>query len=276
MKQGEPFVRTEQPNSPVLYLLQAWMEQFPFITAGMTSRIGGTSKVPYESLNLGLHVGDDPVDVIANRELLARSIGMPFESCTFAEQVHKNKVAVVTKAERGKGRIDKENAILDVDAMVTAEPDISLCVMYADCVPLYFVDPVRQVIAVSHAGWKGTSLDIVRHTIQTMKQTYGCDPAHIKAAIGPSIGECCYEVNQDVVDQMAHTVDIAPRLSINPNKYMLNLQEINRLLMLEAGIMSSNIEISKLCTSCHTDQLFSYRAEGGTTGRMIAWLAIKQ
>jgi len=276
MNQAEPFVRTEQPNSPTLFLLKAWVDQFPFLTAGFTSRIGGISQPPYNSLNMGLHVGDNAEDVALNRSLLANAIGVPFEACTFAEQVHGSQVSIVSQAERGKGRLDHEDSIRQVDALITAEPNTCLCVMYADCVPLYFVDPIKQVIAVSHAGWKGTAQDIAGNTVQMMKETYGCNPANILAAIGPSIGQCCYEVNQDVVNKMAASVIPVVQPSNNSGKFMLNLQEINRLLMQKAGIVSSNIEISKLCTSCHTDQFYSYRAEGGTTGRMIAWLAIKR
>lgn len=276
MKQADPFVRTEQSNNTTMFLLKSWMDRFPFLTAGFTSRNGGVSKSPYDTLNMGLHVGDIIEDVIVNRSLLANAIGVSFEGCTFAEQVHGNQVSIVSQAERGKGRLDKEDSILNVDALITAEPDTCLCVMYADCVPLYFVDPVRQVIAVSHAGWKGTSQNIVSTTINKMKEIYGSDPADIHAAIGPSIGQCCYEVNQDVVDKIGAAVTPVMQPSSNSGKFMLNLQEINRLLMQKAGIVSSNIEISKLCTSCQTDQFYSYRAEGGTTGRMIAWLAIKR
>ncbi|TCZ72301.1 peptidoglycan editing factor PgeF [Paenibacillus albiflavus] len=275
MRQAEPFVRTEQSNHIALFQLQAWIQQFPFLTAGMTSRHGGISKAPYDSLNLGLHVGDAAEDVVANRSALAAAIGLPFEACTFAEQVHGNEVSMVSSVERGKGRTDKDDSIRNVDALITAEPDTCLCLMYADCVPLYFIDPIRQVIAVSHAGWKGTAQNIVGTTINKMVEHYGCDPSDIKAAIGPSIGECCYEVNQEVVDKMAVHISPVVRPSRNPDKYMMNLQEINRLFMIKAGILSSNIEISKLCTSCHKDDFYSYRAEGGTTGRMIAWLAIR-
>lgn len=273
MEKLEAFVRTDEIDLPI-FLLRDWMNQFSFLSAGFTSRLGGVSGEPYQSLNLGLHVGDVQEHVVENRQRLADALELPFDAFTFAEQIHGSEVAIVTARERGRGRLDMADALPGADGMVTAESGICLATMYADCVPLYFVDPVRRVIALSHAGWKGTARNIAASTVTQMTREYGCEPESIHAAIGPSIGPCCYEVDEHVIEKF-DSIQPVTKPSANHGRFMLNLQEMNRRLMIQAGIMSTNIEVTELCTSCQTAQFFSYRAEGGKTGRMIAWMALK-
>ena len=158
-----------------------------------------------------------------------------------------------------------------------------LCAQFADCVPLFFYDPVRRVVALAHAGWKGTVLNISMATISLMKHTFGSQPSDIYAVVGPSIGACCYEVDVTVasrVEQVLDEIKATPEhrdaiITNNGNqKYMLNLQVLNRKLIEQAGILSSRIEVTQLCTSCRTDLFFSHRKEGGSTGRMIAWIGL--
>lgn len=273
MEHTEAFVKSDGEGVPVFFL-RDWMSQFSFLSAGFTSRRGGVSREPYHSLNLGLHVGDVQEHVVENRRRLAHTLELPFEAFTFAEQVHGSEVAIVTARERGRGRTDMGDALPGADGMITAESGICLAAMYADCVPLYFVDPVRKVIALAHAGWKGTAQNIAASTIHQMIEVYGCVPESILAAIGPSIGPCCYEVDEYVIGNFADGQPVTEP-SVNEGRFMLNLQEMNRRLMIKAGIMSTNIEVTKLCTSCQTARFFSYRAEGGKTGRMMAWMALK-
>ncbi len=279
----EPFVLNEDGQS-VLYYIEKWMEQYPELTGGFTSRHGGVSRTPFASLNCGLHVGDLSEDVVANRERLADALQLPFEAFTYAEQVHSNEVVVVTAKDKGKGRASRESAIQAKDAFVTNERGIVLCLQFADCVPLYFFDPVKGVIALAHAGWKGTVLKISMDTVSTMTHTFGSDPKHIRAVIGPSIGACCYEVDGKVIERVNEVLmeldaDSVTRHQVvqskDNGKFMLSLQELNRNLLLEAGILSSHIEISQLCTSCRVESFFSHRKEGGSTGRMVAWLSIR-
>ncbi|MEW9698085.1 peptidoglycan editing factor PgeF [Paenibacillus sp. SI8] len=279
----EPFVKQEKDGQPTLFTIQSWMDQYPEVTAGFTSRHGGVSKAPYSSLNCGLHVNDIAEDVIRNRQLLAEALGQPFESFTYAEQVHSNEVIAVSRQERGMGRSTRNSAIQAKDAFMTNEPGIFLCAQFADCVPLFFYDPVRQVVALAHAGWKGTVLNISMATISAMTHTFGSQPEHIRAAIGPSIGACCYEVDETVAGRVREVIPNAEAMSAKRwnvlqekgnGKFMLNLQELNRILMEQAGILSSHIEVTQLCTSCKSDVFFSHRKEGGMTGRMIAWIAL--
>ncbi|MBP1992783.1 peptidoglycan editing factor PgeF [Paenibacillus eucommiae] len=279
----EPFNRVERENHPPLFYIASWMQQFPGLSAGFTSRHGGVSESPFSSLNCGLHVHDSAEHVVSNRERLADAIGMPFQAFTYAEQVHGKDICVVTAAEKGMGRASREHAIQARDGFITKEKGQVLCALFADCVPLFFYDPVREAAGLAHAGWKGTVLNIASATINAMHQAFGSEPQDIRAAIGPSIGVCCYEIDNVVADQVKGVImnnhsesDYSNKVLIAQpgNKYKLNLQELNRNFIEKAGIMSSHIEVTQLCTSCSTDDFFSHRKEGGSTGRMAAWIAM--
>ncbi|GGI43303.1 laccase domain protein YlmD [Paenibacillus marchantiophytorum] len=279
----EPFVKQEKSNRPVLFIIESWMEQFNELTVGFTSRHGGVSLEPFTTLNCGLHVNDVPEHVVRNRELVAEALEQPFEAFTYAEQVHGNEVVIVSLEERGSGRASREAALQAKDGFITKETGIVLCAQFADCVPLFFYDPIKRVVGLAHAGWKGTVLNISKATIDLMTHTFGSSASDIRTAIGPSIGACCYEVDQSVANRakaVLEEVQAAPvehstvMVAKENGKYMLNLQELNRILLQQAGILSSYIEVSQLCTSCNTDKFFSHRKEGGATGRMIAWIGL--
>ncbi len=277
----EPFKQSERSNEQHLLFLQRWIEQFPGLTAGFTSRQGGASGPPYTSFNLGLHVGDQSEAVLVNRRRLASSLDWPFESWVSAEQIHSNKVAIVTAEHRGLGSDELETAIAGADALVTKEHDILLTSFYADCVPLLFYDPVQKVIALAHAGWKGTVSEIAKWTIRAMEQTFSSEPQHIRAAIGPAIGACCYEVDQPVIERIIALWEenglpqdefssVVQKSNVG-NAY-INLKDINRQLMIKAGILPTHIELSNWCTGCHRELFFSHRKENGQTGRMASWI----
>lgn len=279
----EPFqFVNDDAGSPALLELSKWTRQYPGLTAGFTTRKGGVSGAPYDTLNMALHVNDELPAVIENRIRVCNTIGMPFEAWTCAEQVHGHHVHMVTAAERGRGREQREDAIPSADAMITQEADICLASFYADCVPLLFVDPVKRVMGLAHAGWQGTAQQIAVHTVEKMKETYGCEPAHILAAIGPSISSCCYEVDKRVITPMEALLINLPDEARSALTYldedhaMVNLREINRHLLVKAGIMASNIECTTWCTGCHQDMFYSHRMEGGHTGRMASWIGWKK
>ncbi|NBD22782.1 peptidoglycan editing factor PgeF [Paenibacillus glycinis] len=278
----EPFVNERAAKGPSLFLLPRWSERQNGLTAGFTGRQGGVSAAPWQSLNCGLHVGDADIDVVHNRRMLAEALGWPFEAWTCAEQVHGSRVAIVRRDDRGKGRESRSTAIGDADAMATDERGVLLTSFYADCVPLYFFDPAKGVVALAHAGWKGTVLEIARETIEAMTASFGCDPADIEAAIGPSIGLCCYEVNEVVLDRvipLMRSLNLEPDRLVNPTeggKARINLKELNRQIMIKAGILPSRIECSDYCTGCSTDLFFSHRMEGGATGRMVSWIGMSE
>lgn len=283
----EPFQlrKFDGKNPPMLLELKSWIEAFPGLTAGFTTRNGGVSSKCFASLNCALHVHDRAEDVIHNRKLVAQTCGMPFEAWTCGEQIHGNNVHVVLAEERGRGRISRVDAIPNADALVTNITGIMLTSFYGDCVPLLFVDPVQQVIGLAHAGWRGTVSHIGALTIHKMQEHYGCHIEHIRVAIGPSIGPCCYKVDGRVLQEVKRVRVACPEVLhmentiIRPTSEghaMLDLRELNRQLLIQAGILTTNIECTQLCTGCNPNLFYSYRMEGGETGRMTSWIAWKK
>lgn len=275
----EPFQQNGRNGGPELLALAEWQERMPWLSAGFTTRKGGVSSSPWSSLNCGLHVGDTDADVIVNRRLTVEALGFPLEAWTCAEQVHGNDAAVVTEQHRGAGSLSRAAAIQDKDALVTNTPGVLLTVLYADCVPIFFADPVHRAIGIAHAGWRGTVADVVGRTVDTMAAAFGSDPSRLYAAIGPSIGGCCYEVDQRVIDEVIRaggSLGTTHTESSSPDRFLLDLSKVNEIRLLKAGILPNHIEITGYCTSCRTDLFFSHRKEGGRTGRMAAWMAVKE
>lgn len=220
--------------------------------------------------------------MLENRRLLAAAVGFRPETWTCGEQVHGTNVAVVTQADIGKGYLDRESAFQHTDGLVTNVPGVLLTSFYADCVPLYFMDPVQGAVGLAHAGWKGTVGNIALAVIQTLEREYGSHRANLLAAIGPSIGQCCYEVDEAVISKVKQGLsgdeDMSAYVSksVHPGRWMLNLKELNRIIMIKAGILPTHIECTTWCTSCHPDKFFSYRKQSGITGRMASWIGLKE
>jgi|GEM_PF-2291280 Uncharacterized conserved protein len=194
----EPFVWQENG----LFRLAAWEQAYP-VVAGMTSRVGPDGGP--EPFNLALHVDDDPQRVVARREALCRVLGLPPEAFTCTEQVHGNRIVRVTAQDRGRGRLARETAFPATDGMHTDVPNVLLAAFFADCVPLFFLDPVRRVIGIAHAGWRGTVLDVAGEMVRSLAVHYGTRPRDLRVAIGPSIGPCCYEVDERVAAALRTT-----------------------------------------------------------------------
>ncbi|MDO7905394.1 peptidoglycan editing factor PgeF [Paenibacillus sp. JX-17] len=272
-------------QGPELLMIDSWQSQVAGLSVGFTSRRGGVSQRPYDSLNCAYHVHDVPEDVLRNRELVAGAVGFPAEAWTCGEQVHSAAVAVVQEEDKGRGLYDRESAFQQTDGLVTNVPGVLLTSFYADCVPLYFCDPVRRVVGLAHAGWKGTVGEIAVEMVRTMNKTYGSDPADMLGAIGPSIGGCCYEVDDYVMDRIRV---LEQKYGVNDEwqgtvyrsagdgKTMLDLKECNRHIMMKAGILPSRIEYTSWCTSCHPEIFYSYRKENGVTGRMASWIGLEE
>jgi polyphenol oxidase len=243
----------------------------------VSTRTGGFSEFPYDSLNLGLHVGDDPDTVVKNRERFAEAVRIPLDQFTIARQIHSGNVRVVSDRLRGSGSTDQENAVADTDAMVTDTPGICLIVLVADCVPLLFFDPSRRAIGVAHAGWRGTLKSIASHTVSAMKEAFSSSPGDIMVGIGPSIGPCCYRIGPDVISQVKSVFRGRNNFIVNESKGgegYLDLWKANLEVLLRAGIERKNIEIAGRCT-CHEPGLFfSYRNQKGDTGRFAAGIML--
>lgn len=270
----EPFLLKESN-----LFIDSWNSIHPSVVAGMTTRLGGFSKEPFRSMNLGLHVQDDPVDVIRNRQQLSKILGTSLESWVCGEQIHGGKITKVTRNDKGKGSLNMESAIKGVDGFYTKDRNVFLIAAYADCVPLYFLAPNDHLIGVAHAGWRGTVSNIAGEMIKswTIKENVPID--EILVCIGPSIGSCCYKVDDYVIEKLTKIVDVNPSQDVyseeSPGQYRLNLKQANRQLLIEAGVSPINIEVSNYCTSCHPDLFFSYRRDNGKTGRMVSFIGMK-
>jgi YfiH family protein len=246
------------------------------VRAGFTTRLGGKSIEPYESLNMGFHVGDDPGRVLANRQALAGVLEMPLQTWVAAEQVHGDRVAVIRIEDRGRGSLEHGSSVPETDALVTDQKGIVLTTYAADCVPLLFYS-TEGVIGVAHAGWRGTVKKIAAKTVRVMCDQFRCDPGTIQVAIGPAIGPCCYEVDRPVRDAFAEIglADVCteePPTKTLDRRWKCDLWLANKKILLEAGIPESHLYISKQCTSCHNDLYFSHRKEHGKTGRHMGFV----
>lgn len=246
------------------------------VAHGFTTRRGGVSSGPFHSMNMDFKVGDDPANVLVNREKMCRALGTTLDSMVAADQVHGDLVLSVDRSHAGRGARSNEDALAGVDALVTAEPGLLLSSYYADCVPLFFLDPVRWVAALAHAGWKGTVRRIGAKTVQHMQEFHGCNPGNILAAVGPAIEPCCYEVDAPVMEGVAKCLpgEPAPATAGRPGHWWLDLPGVNRLVLLQAGIKEENITMSGYCTACRGDLFFSHRGQGGRAGRMASLIML--
>jgi len=247
------------------------------VTHGFSTRTGGVSQDNYSSLNLGTHVGDDLAAVVENRRRICKLLAMEPDRLVAAKQVHGHRIHQVSSSDIGLGALDYQSALDNIDALITDVPGVPISTYYADCVPLLFLDPVKKVIALAHAGWKGTVSLIGRKTVLEMVKTYGCDPRQILIGIGPSIGPNCYQVGEGVAIKVQEVFPYWQEL-LKPSgdeAWKLNLWEANRKQLVEMGIKRENISMANLCTCCHNKIFYSYRADGGITGRLGAMLMLK-
>jgi len=244
---------------------------------GFTSRAGGVSGGPLAGLNTAFHVGDRAENVLANRALACAALGVDHHRLVAGRQIHGDRIEVVGLREAGRGALSHADALPGTDALVTGTPGVPLASFYADCVPLFLLDPVRKVVALAHAGWKGAVLKIGLKTMRKMTAAFGSDPADCLGGIGPSIGPCCYEVDGRVMEPFRRSFAGFRELAraTSPGKCHLDLWEANRRTLLEAGLREKNITVARICTSCRNDLFFSFRAQGGTAGRMTALIMLK-
>lgn len=278
-----PAALQQQENEGVEYLT------FPLITGTgivrhlFSSRLGGVSTGIWRSMNLGFARGDEAAAVRENFRRLVRVLAGRLDDCVCSDQTHTANILRVTDADRGKGLI-KPKDYRDVDGMITDVPGLILTTFYADCVPLYFVDNRQKTIGLSHAGWRGTVGRIGPQTLAAMSAAFGTKPADVYAAIGPSICQDCYEVGLEVAEQFMNLFrkeardearnEVILRPGRPPDKFQLNLQEANRLLLLEAGVKPEHLAVTNLCTCCNPEYFFSHRASQGKRGNMAAMLTL--
>ncbi len=295
----------EQSWEELSYLQFHFLAHCSNVTHGIFTRQGGYSEPPYRSLNTSTSIkdGGDSVDnVVRNRQLTLRALNMPDSFCVTLWQVHGATIA--TFDPQDEWRTDwayhsyyhqrwTPQSIRQADALITRHSNVAIAFSFADCVPLVFYDPVQRVIGIAHGGWRGTARGIAAATVEAMCRQFGCRPQNILAGIGPSIGECCYEITETVRDlflgeQEFDTMPTAEKLrslvresatffvrrSPDATAIYLNLWETNRKQLLLAGLAAEHIEVAAICTGCNTERFFSHRKENSKTGRFPVVMAL--
>lgn len=264
-------------DGEVGYISFPVLEEMKGIKHGFSTRLGGVSTGYFSSMNLSFSRGDEEESVRENYRRICKALDLNPDDLVFSDQVHDVQVHRVTEEDRGYG-FRYPRKLTAIDGLITDEKNIPLVTYYADCVPIYIVDPVKKAIGLCHSGWKGTVNKMSVHTVQAMQESFGCDPLDLVAVIGPSICRDCYEVSEDVAEKFkaAYSEKIASQIleEKKDSKYQLDLWLANIENLLEAGLKRENITNSNICTCCNHELLFSHRASKGKRGNLAAFLSI--
>lgn len=279
IKKTEETVLTVKENRGVTYLSFPILEDTGLVSHAFSTRLGGVSKGDFATMNFSFTRGDDRDDVLENYRRIAAALGVDRERMVLTWQTHTTNVRRVTEEDEGKG-IVRDRDYRDVDGLITDIPGITLVTFFADCVPLYFLDPVHKAIGLSHSGWRGTVKRMGQVTVDAMKEAFGTRPEDIIACIGPSICGDCYEVGEEVADEFAdafhekyHDVILLKKQN---GKYQLDLWKANEIVLKEAGIKGDNLAVTNICTYCNPQLLFSHRRTAERRGNLCAFLSLKE
>jgi YfiH family protein len=248
-----------------LYSPKLFLEENILVAFSM--RTGGASSPPYDSLNLGLHVGDSRENVLRNRRLFLSLLELDADRITTAEQVHGSNCVVIDSGLVGKGARSHEDSIPNTDALITGVEGIPLALFFADCVPVIVVDPKKRCIAVIHAGWRGIVNDIIQKTLQEIVRSFTAQTSDFLAYIGPCIGECCYEIDAPLQEIFGRKFDTGFESG------RINLPLLAAGQLVDQGVLRERILRADICTSCSNDEFFSYR-RAKKTGRHAALAAL--
>lgn len=232
-----------------------------------STRYGGVSTGDLDSLNLGVHRGDRPGNVLENYRRLGRAVGFSVRDLVFTRQIHTDQVRIVTAADRGQGLFFPAP---DCDGLITNTPGVALAAFSADCTPILLFDPAAGAVGAVHAGWRGTALGIVRRAVEAMEDAFGVDPKNLRAAIGPCIGKCCFETRGDVPDAMRAALGerAQPAITRSGETYRVDLKLLNALWLREAGV--EQIDVCPACTACEPNRFWSHRRVGNRRGSLAA------
>lgn len=245
------------------------------LTHCFTTRLGGVSEGECSSLNLSFNRNDSKENVIENYRIIANAIGIDFDKMVLSNQIHDDKIRFVQAEDAGKG-LTKESDIIGFDGLTTNQSGIPLVTFYADCVPVLFLDPVKKAIAAVHSGWRSTAKNISYNALMVMKDRYGSDLKDIQVAIGPSLCSDCFEVDVDVYNCFVEKFSWCTKyIDYRNGKYHIDLQQIIRHVLVDAGVPNENILKSNVCTKCNNDVFFSFRGDRGKTGSLAAIMMLK-
>jgi polyphenol oxidase len=269
---GKKMFSLVKKNS-IEYLQSSIFSECDFLVHAFCTRNGGASQDDYASLNMSFREGDEENNILQNWGRLATTFDIPLEKFLVVNQVHSDDIFVVNPS----GDYFSSREDLNHDAIATSRTNLAICIKTADCVPVFFADRAKKIIAVVHAGWRSSALGISAKVVRLLHDIYGSFMQDIAVAIGPAIGKCCYEVDATVANafrkQKNHESFLFP--GAKTNKWMLDLAEANRRQVMNCNIPEGNIETSGFCTSCRQDLFFSHRGSGGITGRQINFMMIK-
>lgn len=272
---GNPDGIQQRQQGELEYLVFPKLEETGVVEHLFTTRTGGVSSGIYSTMNLSFSRGDDPECVRKNYRRIGEVLGTDPEHMVASKQTHTTNIRLATEADLGNG-ITGPSAYDDVDGLATDIPGIALVTFYADCVPLYFVDPVKKAIGLAHSGWRGTVAGMGACMVQFMREHFHSDPKDLIAAIGPSICVDCYEVSEEVAEQFREGF---PEEVLQPGKadgkYQLDLWKANESILLKAGILPEHLTVTDVCTCHNPEYLFSHRASHGQRGNLAAFLMLK-
>lgn len=263
-------------NRDLAFLTIPALEETGLVKHCFTTRQGGVSEGIYNNLNTSLRKDDKRENVLENLKRVCGAVGIDYTKLVFSDQVHGDVIRKVTEEDMGKG-INKESDIIGVDALVTNVPGIPMITFYADCVPVFILDPVHQAVGLAHSGWKGTTLKIAAKTIGRMGEEYGTKPGDCLVGIGPSIEKECFEIKEDAAKLFK---DSFPNWTLFMEKkdtehYVVDLWHAVRITLAEIGVPEENISLSGLCTVCNEELFFSHRRDKGRTGSLSAIIELK-
>ena len=276
-KPGRDAMEVREKNGVVWLEFPALLETGQ-VRHGFSTRLGGVSEGIYASMNLTFTKGDNPDHVMENYRRMAEVLEVELSRMVLSWQTHTTNVRVVHEEDAGKG-IFKERDYMDVDGLITNVPGITLVTFFADCVPLYFLDPVHHGVGLSHSGWRGTVNRMGKVTLDAMSREYGTKPEDVIACIGPSICQDCFEVGQEVAEAFAGAFGADRQQELfyatKNGKYQLDLWRANEIVLEEAGVPREQIHTTDICTRCNPGLLFSHRMMGARRGNLAAFLCLK-
>ena len=250
-------------KNQVAYLTFKKLEEFKFIRHAFSTRLGGVSSGNFATLNLSKKI-DDEEKVEENIQRFCNSAGFDRKSLCLIKQNHGKNIKVVTNNQQNNGEF--------FDGSITNVKNLTLVTLHADCSPIFIVDPVTKSIGMLHAGWRGAVADISKEAILKMKSNFGSSAENLICCIGPSIGPCCFEIQEDIQHKFEK---ISPKLiKKRDDKIYVDIFECNKINLLESGVKEENIFISDLCTKCNHELLFSYRQQGKIHGNMAAMIEL--
>ena len=270
----------------IAYASSPLLEGIDSISHGFLTRLGGVSPAPFASLNFDTRDGDSHTNTEQNRALVAKLLGFDTNRLLTMNQVHGSNVLTIDKPVNDISFTGLSK--ISADAIITNQCGIAIGVLTADCVPILLLDPVKKVIGIVHAGWRGTVKGVVQKAIDAMVKQFDTDKQTILAAIGPSIGPCCYKVDEVVIKELGVLAPdkgirgqgsgfgVAEFIKKQDNTWKLDLKKANFVQMLDIGLLEKNISVENLCTSCRNDIFFSYRADGRITGRQLNFIMMKK